>query len=105
MKTPNQEDLNLKAHRCPSAMTRVRIGLQSAMRDKRSAINVFTIEPMCLSHIKAFLTDQAPTASIIAVESTPITDEMKNSWLSSPEGFDEDDFDMAMHWQCISIAL
>lgn len=86
--------LDLAAYRCPMAMTLCRTGIQQAASRHCHQLTILSIDPMVSNHIKAYINAEFANASLMSVESTPITDEMRRHWLESDSMlFDEDDFE------------
>lgn len=98
-------ELDLKAHRCPSAMTRTRMGIQMAKDKGETSLLIKSIEPMLESHIRAFINKEIPDAVVTTADSILITDEMKTAWEHEPEAFDEDDFDGTKYLSTYLVSL
>lgn len=101
----NKFELNLKAHRCPSAMTMARVAIRQGVSADGAQLKLHSIEPMLVDHIRAFLAADHPRGYVESVEDEPITDAMLQEWRNGPEGFDDDDFEMAYHRITITINL
>ncbi|HCG9468412.1 TPA: hypothetical protein NKA91_003726 [Vibrio parahaemolyticus] len=104
MKSPESNDLDLKAHRCPNAMTMARMGLSRAIKEGVNEYNIYSIEPLLGKHISAYLND-VQCKFEIHVESVRISDEHKKLWCNESTIFDEDDFEFAEHYCRYRIAF
>ncbi len=85
-------EFNLKATRCPEAMTCVRSALERALSSGFGGkIAISTIEPSMNRDLSFFVNTQCDgKVTIESVKSTPITDEIKQEWIDTDEAIDDD---------------
>lgn len=97
--------VDCKAHRCPNAMTISRLAIEKAISDGGTHIEIHSIEPMLLSHIKALLNEIGIDSYELEVKKELITESKLNYWRGLPEAFDDDDFEMCEYHQRIKITF
>ncbi|KAB0482361.1 hypothetical protein F7Q91_02860 [Vibrio chagasii] len=97
--------IDCKAHRCPNAMTISRLAIEKSILSGNTSIEIHSIEPMLLSHIKALLNQLGIESYKLEVKKGLITESMLNHWRGLPEAFDDDDFEMCKYQQQIKITF
>ncbi len=106
MQKLQHNDLDLKAHRCPRAMTMARIGIKQSVEAGDDQLTIASIEPMLESHITAYLNAHGLGDSKVSVDSSELTEEQMEEWMNlEGEYFDEDDFEMARTHKRITITF
>lgn len=96
--------IDLKAHRCPEAMVMVRLLIESLMAQHKNEIEILTIEPMLLNHIRSYLAAHGLEADH-SMASKVITDQQFEDWRSMKEAFDDDDFENCNEQHVISLKI
>ncbi|GIC77630.1 hypothetical protein [Moritella sp. F3] len=78
--------MDLKAIKCPTAMVYIRRAIENAVSQSFTGhVEIITIEPSVERDLTYFLASIDGNASIVKVIKEPLTDDLRNDWLSSGE--------------------